>query len=60
MSMYLLDSAFIGLYCALDEFAELLALGRAVARCIGVCPGLARVGVAFCETGRGFVLMKEA
>ncbi|CAN0039694.1 unnamed protein product [Ascophyllum nodosum] len=42
MEDYTLNSAMIGLHCALDEFAELLGLGRGLARCISSCPGLAR------------------
>lgn len=43
MAIFAVASALIGLHCALDEFAELLALGRAVAECISSCPGIARV-----------------
>ncbi|CAM9281664.1 unnamed protein product, partial [Hapterophycus canaliculatus] len=42
VAMFALASASIGLHCALDEFSELLRLGREVASCIHYCPGLAR------------------
>lgn len=43
IAVFALASASIGLHCALDEFSELLRLGREVASCIHCCPGLARV-----------------
>eukprot|EP00903_Cladosiphon_okamuranus_P021471 g19738.t1 len=42
IAVFALASALIGLHCALDEFSELLRLGREVAHCLHSCPGLAR------------------
>lgn len=49
MAVFAVNSALIGLSCALSEFGELLELGRELSTCITACPGLARVSEGFSE-----------